>query len=273
MGDRNLQLVGYYGLAFTLRSGSNLLCDNLTANGLGGLAEYFQYPFGVANRWCYDALGVAPDDFAGFLQALPQGMSHNGWFAFKCAWDHKNALLEEVGRHQPGLLEMEAVFPGLKWVYLTRRDKVAQAISLVKAIQTGSWASVEAPQRAEVEYDFFELLARLQAILTEELLWDHYFESRNLPVLRLTYEDFIANPRQMILQVYTHIHLEGTVPPSIDEIVLADLLKPQRDQLTARWRERFLEDLYQIGAASHWQGRQGQLEAWGRFFGDKLWRA
>ena len=49
-----------YTIAFTIRSGSNLLCDLLSRNGAGYPTEYFQSPFGVTNKHWYEALHVRP---------------------------------------------------------------------------------------------------------------------------------------------------------------------------------------------------------------------
>lgn len=137
-----------YLIAFTVRSGSTLLCEYLSANGLGKPVEFFQYPYGVANRRIYDSVGVRPDDFQGYLRAVTEQFSPNGIFGAKLAWDHKNVLLEECRRHGLAATDVSDLFPGVQWIYLKRRDKAAQAISAWRAVQTGRWHSVEPESKA-----------------------------------------------------------------------------------------------------------------------------
>ncbi len=89
----------YYMIAFTLRSGSNLLCDYLSVNGAGVPTEYFQYPYGIANRGHYDQLSVPLDDFKSYLARLLAQRSQNNFFGVKLTWDQKNVLREELHRH------------------------------------------------------------------------------------------------------------------------------------------------------------------------------
>lgn len=83
-------------IAFTPRCGSSFSCEQLRVNGIGEPMEYFQYPFGVANRQFYDELGVDYDDFDKFLSTLVEKRSANGIFAAKFDWDHKNVLINEI---------------------------------------------------------------------------------------------------------------------------------------------------------------------------------
>src|SRR4051794_22404398 len=95
------ETVTCYALAFSVRSGSNVLSDYLALNGMGAPTEYFQYPFGVVNKWLYDELGVPPDDFGGMLGRLVTVKSKQGMFGFKVSWDQKNALLAALRQVEP----------------------------------------------------------------------------------------------------------------------------------------------------------------------------
>src|SRR5439155_12146435 len=130
-----------YTIVFTPRSGSNLLCDVLRANGLGQPSEYFQHPLGVANAAYYRELGVSPDDFKTFLTRLVTDKSQNGIFGVKLTWDHKNVLVEALRRHFGRNDGLVALSPRLRWVHLQRRDKIGQAISLWRASKSGIWTS------------------------------------------------------------------------------------------------------------------------------------
>jgi LPS sulfotransferase NodH len=117
-------------IAFTMRCGSNYLCEQLRVNGIGLPAEYFQHPFGVVNRAFYDQMGVDPGDFSGFIKNLPMYYSQNGVFATKLAWDHKNVLIHFAKSVRSEIMDLSDLFPGAKWVFIRRRNKLLQAISL-----------------------------------------------------------------------------------------------------------------------------------------------
>ena len=100
-----------YFISFTFRSGTNLLCDYLSANGLGFPAEYFQHPYGERNRELFEELDIQNNDLATYLERLLLRRSRNGVFGAKMAWDHRNLLVEEIAKRFPGLTELENVFP------------------------------------------------------------------------------------------------------------------------------------------------------------------
>ena len=49
---------------------------------------------------------------------------------------------------------LDRVFPDLRYVHLTRRNKVRQAVSHWLAIQSGRWSSLDAIANAAPAYDF-----------------------------------------------------------------------------------------------------------------------
>lgn len=259
-----------YVIAFSLRSGSNLLCDLLRENGLGYPTEYFQYPFGIANRFWYDELGVSVNDFAGLVSALMEQRSSKGLFGAKVTWDQKNALLQELRKLDSTHAQLHDAWPGLRWLRLSRLDKIGQAISVVRAVQSGSWASTEAASGTPFVYDFFQVLSFFQSILTEECLWDDYFRSHRIPVLHVTYEAFIADPRQTILDIRSYI-APDLRPLTLDDVRIVERLKKQRDSLSSEIRERFVEDLGHIGVAEYWVDRTAELGRWAEFFREKRW--
>ena len=69
-----------YFISFTFRSGTNLLCDYLSANGLGFPAEYFQHPYRERNRELFEELDIQNNDLATYLERLLLRRSRNGVF-------------------------------------------------------------------------------------------------------------------------------------------------------------------------------------------------
>ena len=264
-----------YTIVFTVRSGSNLLCDFLRANGLGQPSEYFQHPFGVANAAYYRELGVAPDDFKTFLIRLVNQKSQHGIFGAKLTWDHKNVLVEAVRRHfgrNDGLL---ALSPRHLWVYLRRQDKIAQAVSLWRALKSGTWTSpLHSGEADPVEYDFFRLLSLLQAILAEEYLWEEFFLKGGIEPVRILYEDLLREPATAVLRVAGAVQaLAGVELIRCEaDLRLRTSLAVQRDRCSAELAARMRDDLDHLGVTEHWQPRAQELARWLRFFEEEGWK-
>jgi LPS sulfotransferase NodH len=237
------QSFDFYTIAFTLRSGSNVLCDYLTTNGLGLPAEYFQPPLGVMNKNWYDAVEAPTDDFAQFYTKIIRARSQNNIFGSKLTWDHKNAFAEALADARLG--GQDALFPKDKWIYMYRQDKVAQAVSLWKAHKTGVWSTAERQELPPLEYNFAELMNCLMAFSTEEYLWKRYFETRNISYLPVSYESMMDDPAGTVYQIYRHIWPKFSLKKR--HIRLGTTHTVQRDEKSAQFKARFLEDLHRLG--------------------------
>ena len=129
-----------YLICATPRSGSFLLCEALINTGIAGNpGEYFWQGDEPtwAERWNVSS-------YAGYLaKAIEQGTTPNGVFGAKMMWGYFDDFIGKV-RHiapyaeapLPRLLPM--VFSNLHYIWITRRDKVRQAVSHWKALQTNS---------------------------------------------------------------------------------------------------------------------------------------
>jgi LPS sulfotransferase NodH len=283
----------FYTIAFTMRSGTNVLCDYLGANGLGRPTEYFQHPYGVANKRLYDEFNVPVDDFVGFLEQLIARRSQNNIFGSKITWDHKNVLQAEMAKYV-GMPDSCNIFPGNSWIYVSRGDKISQAISLWRAKKSGSWTSRDqtpankigqalqslrgkpgaaepsAEQRAAYpEYDFHAILYSLFVMLAEDHMWQDFFNRNVIKPLMVTYEAFEAAPQKVVCDIVNAVWPERRLTE--ERVVVASKLKVQRDDYSAQMRARFVEDMDHIGIHSHWATRQLQGQRWSRFFANEEW--
>ncbi len=117
-----------YVICCTPRSGSNFQCEALTSTAVAGRPdEYFWNRPYWQQRW-----GVS--EASEFTQRmLREGTSTNGVFGLKVTWEElkdAEALLKQL--------------PNLRYVWLRRLDRVPQAISFYRALQTRRWRSTDA---------------------------------------------------------------------------------------------------------------------------------
>ena len=130
-----------YFISTTPRTGSFLLAHALDSTGIAGRPqEYFDPNF--EELWL-ERLGISSDaEF--FEKILPEGTTPNGVFAAKVHWHQFEYLarkLRAVHGGGPILDLLRDTFPDLRYVFLTRRDKVRQAVSYYRAIETNIWWS------------------------------------------------------------------------------------------------------------------------------------
>ncbi|MGH9162065.1 MAG: Stf0 family sulfotransferase [Vicinamibacteraceae bacterium] len=239
-----------YTIAFSIRSGSNLLCDLLARNGAGYPTEYFQNPFGVTNKHWYDTLDVPPDDFPTFMTRLVATRAQNGIFGSKVTWFQKNGLLKTLARvFEPGISTLEDVFPRHQWVFLRRRDRFAQAVSAWLAQQSGRWLSERARETAPpaIEYDFRGIQTFLETILVEEHLWEDYFARAGVQPISLWYEDLVQDRAGVLLDLLRQLFpLAGVKPPDPATLMVESSFRKQGNSHSDTMKRLFMQDLYRI---------------------------
>jgi LPS sulfotransferase NodH len=206
------------------RSGSSLLCDVLASTELAGApTEYFDrnQMEAFAQEWQVSGL----DDYLTALRA--KKTSPNGVLGLKAHFHQLRDVLE--GRN------LDAEFPGLRLVYVRRRDHVRQAISWARAIQTGQWASDHAAAATKPRFDATEIGRLIDQVESEELLWEQLFERRGEEPLRFEYEDFAADPGPAVRSV---LELVG-VDPGAEYQPPAPTISRQADVLSEDWVRRY----------------------------------
>ena len=134
---------------------------------------------------------------------------------------------------------LPAVFPDLTFVRVVRANKVRQAVSLWKAVQTATWredqasakaASVEEdgspPYRSFVEahrpqlrFHYRAIDHLLEGLLIEEASWDAFFEHSGIKPILVLYENFAADYETSTLNLLERLDLS---PPDGLRVRAAD---------------------------------------------------
>jgi LPS sulfotransferase NodH len=210
------------------RSGSSLLCELLAGTGLAGAPAEFFHPDKMAalqERWGVDELG-------DYLRALlARKTSPNGVFGAKAHW----------AQYQPvfGESDPRTVLPGLRLVFITRRDRLRQAVSWVRALQTLKWATEDSPrvERPEI-FDQEHITQKLGRIDREEEVWESLFDRHEIEPHRVVYEDFVEAQEETVRAVLDGLGVDAPADLSLPSPVL----DRQADERSDEWVERYLAE-------------------------------
>jgi LPS sulfotransferase NodH len=207
------------------RAGSNYLCALMSTTGkLGNPEEYFspQVAFG-------DAVTISDRcNVAKTQGSTPNGITAIKIFAYHWQWLHKEIKFSDV-------------FPNRYWIWLRRRDFLAQAISRAIALQTEAWISTTVPTASPV-YSSEQIMRTLRYIAKAEARWQMFFARNRISPLTLWYEDFISAPVETIMQISDYVEVE--IQPT--DINMDVHTRIQRTTLNEKWKEKFISEMGSI---------------------------
>jgi LPS sulfotransferase NodH len=215
-----------YAICTAPRSGSNVLCQWLSSTGvLGRPLEYFNTP----GRRALDDPHYPDDKREQIAWILAKGATANGIYGVKL-FSVDSHLVSPVAGVSPSL-------PVHAYIYLERADRLGQAISWTRALQTQQYRSTQ-PVQGPIRYDASAIRARLEAINLEYANWSDFFKQHDLRPLRLTYEDATKSPQLAVNEVAAFLRVKQRALIDVDQVTL----RMQRDATTTQWRERFTQE-------------------------------
>ena len=216
-------------ICFVPRSGSTYLCGLLASTGvLGRPWEHFWAPDGFADREAADV--------------LREGATQNGVFGCKFQLGQWNALLERERARAPGLPDRELVerlFPDPRYVRLRREDRVAQAVSWSRAMQTGLWSTTHEGS-GDPRYDRAEIAGLLELIGWESNGWDAWLAAQGIDAHEVAYERVLADPRAAVEAIG---RAAGVSVPDGIELRSYPGWERQADALNDEWIRRFRDEV------------------------------
>jgi LPS sulfotransferase NodH len=234
---RSTPLRKSYIVAASYRCGSTFFCSELWRTGvLGAPAEYLNIGEGRQLRDVMMARlqAVSAEDYVAKL--LARRTSRNGMFGIKAHFHHFEAALDWY----PSLLR--ALAP-IAFVYLNRRDKLAQAVSMAKAIQTDAWTSMDRVSESPLRYDEALIARCLEDIREQTLDWLRWFEVNNITPFVVNYEALVADTPEEVRRILELLDVQGDEP----EEVHPPPSRKQGDATNREWLARFRREM-------DWQG-------------------
>lgn len=229
-----------YMICATPRSGSTLLCEALKNTGVAGNPDEYFGPMHV-ERWLAQWGQLSKKEYLD--RVLAHGMGINGVFGMKVMrsyWgnfrQHLHQAVALPSTSDPALLN--ACFPNLKYIWITRRDKVRQAVSWLKFIQGAMWYwESDVPQKVEVLEMRPEIISDfILQTAVHESAWLAFFEQAGIQPHIVVYEDFVEAYEETAKDILNYLE----IPYPKDLVFGKRRLKQQSDALTETWVAHFL---------------------------------
>jgi LPS sulfotransferase NodH len=250
------------------RSGSTLLVESLRATGIAGEpAEFFQYlpDTGLSPQPRQWFSGVEDESILRLLAPLEpgapstepsvrwrdrirrEGRSANGIWGGKLMWNQTPLLVDRAA----GLPDRSGV--GLRcaivdvlgeqplFVYVHRPDKVHQAVSFWRAVQTRVWrASATRGAQDTAQYHAGGIAHLLRILREQDESWRSWFAAESISPLEVSYRDLGADSTAAVGKVLLELGLDpAAAPPPV--------LERQADVRSNTWVERFFRDAAEQG--------------------------
>jgi trehalose 2-sulfotransferase len=209
------------------------LCKLLAATGISGNpGSYFHRPSPSdqppLSAWTsYFNLPFDPDASETevlsniFRAAIAKGRKDTAMFGLRLQRHSVDFFFEKLAILHTGyasdLKRIEAAFGQTLFIHLTRLSKVEQAVSRVKAEQTGLWHI--APDGTELErlspprqptYNAADIRAAYDEFLAFDHGWQQWFEAQGIEPLRITYEELSADPIGHLKVILEALGMDGS---------------------------------------------------------------
>lgn len=187
-----------------------------------------------------------PDYARRYLQAaLQEGENGTGRFGLRLMQENLQDMLALLRRANlqdgPAPQVIDEAFGTTLYIHLSRTDKVAQAISRVKAIQTGLWhrnadgselERLSAPQ--EPIYDFGQIDGFVRDYQRDDAVWQDWFTRHQIAPLQVTYENLAINPARYVAEILEKLGRD----PGLAEGLAPDVARLS-DKISEEWTRMY----------------------------------
>ncbi len=245
-----MRSIATYVICTSPRSGSTLLCDLLAATGVAGNpGSWFHRP--SLDDWARGLhVSRQEDGEAAFVSRLfdaarELGGGSGNVFGLRLQRHSFAFFFETLRRLHPASSSdvdcFERSFGPTLYIHLYREDKVGQAVSYIRAQQSGLWhvaadgSELErvAPHR-DPRYDAAAIKAQVEIFTEFDRLWSAWFRHERIEPLRLSYARLADDP---LLATRDLLENLGCDARTADHIVPG--VSKMADATTEDWIARF----------------------------------
>ncbi|MEP5729672.1 MAG: Stf0 family sulfotransferase [Sulfitobacter sp.] len=240
-----------YILCSNPRSGTTLLCDLLSQTGIAGRPNSFFREKSLED-WCEDWGVDGPIDLNNrefsdryFRAMYQEGLGGTATFGLRLMGPDLRLACDWTRRYFPetksDLAAFKAMFGEVRFIHLVREDKLAEAVSYIRAEQTGLWhglpdgtALEEMPIERPDGYDEQAITERMENLREFDVAWERWFREQGITPLRITYDALSKAPQNVLGDVLSFVGLEPSCAKDIRPGV-----RKLADATNAVWIKRY----------------------------------
>ena len=222
----------YYMVCCQPRSGTHLLRRLMRGVDAGAPWEHFVF------------LPIKDNKNSKYIDSVEtlykRGMKNNVWGA-AVHWQDYMPGMERLKKIS-GLEDVEnfevlnALFPGIKFIYLYRLNKVKQAISLVKARQSGMYTFSDQAKDFKFRYSKEDIEKAILKFSKWEAEWLDFFEKSEVVPHFLSYEFLCEDKAKSIGGILDFLDIKFEADVSLKEYISKiSLHRQQYDDISVEW--------------------------------------
>lgn len=228
-----------------------MLCDLMSATGVLGRPQSFYRPESIPDWASRSGINHEPGSEAfekAYLSAIrKEGADTTGTFGLRLMWDTMEGLIDRLSLLFPDQQNhadlFECAFGPPLYIHLVREDKVAQAVSLVRAKQSGLWhlasdGSVRQGFKdpSPITYDARAIENEVSSLNQDDTAWQAWFAEQGLSPFETTYEALSADSQTVIADLLSEVGHDPTLAEKVEPRT-AKMADDDSRQWVARYRQ------------------------------------
>ena len=229
------------------RTGSSLLGEGLTGTGYAGRPrEYFDIHKHNEQNWINEFKIAQDKDY--LEKVIAAGTTPNGVFGLKLHWHQIPALSAKFASAVSTQLKspntalnelLQNRFPAVHYLWLRRRNTVAQGISYYRATHSGIWrvrraGEIRPSAATAAPFDFAEIDRFIKLVEDFDRNWTDFFTRQKIKPMVLIYEDYIADYENTIRAICKYIGVD-----SEGISIRPHAFRQQADSLSLEWEREY----------------------------------
>jgi len=230
-----------YVIASSRRTGGTMLCNMLRkTGGLGFPREYIQEKFTVLADQKRIKAGTV------IVDAMKANQTPNGIFGISTHWSSlekfKQFVFPSLNREEQTLVE--DLYHNSSYIYLTRKNKIRQAISDWRAVNTGVFNiqlndkdAVKEKYSEQISYNYKLIKRHLKNFIKEDEEWKKFFQRNNIVPIKISYEEMVQEPEETVSRIASHLGIE------FEKLCVMPDTRKLSDEYTELIHSKFINDI------------------------------
>lgn len=232
-----------YFICTNPRSGSKILCDLLGQYPCFSQPDEYFHPDNIFFKLFFQQKNNTypnKSELEQYIQSLVLKT-----FGYKFMWETfdllKKTLVIEDNEKYDQAIKLASFFSKIKYIWLTRENKVQQAISWAKAIESNLWYTSNREREVGPILEMHTIDSRYKELIRLDRQWHIFFLLNNIKPLQITYENFIETPDSSLRQIADFLEI---ALPEIKKITFPSIKLADQSSLLLEkeYRDNYLVD-------------------------------